>query len=554
MVTGMSNKWWITLSAAVVLCAGGCGGDGEAAVSVDLYGWQDGTFLNSIADYPDAEEVEIRVTRPADGEEITSDIFSIADGGAELPELDGGEGIRMDFEVRDGSGDVIAVGATPEFNTGKDDAYSGFRTLVTEPDDFAPVGAMFTGGDGEEWYDGTSFDWVSLDRPLGRAGHTAHPTESGDVLVVGGARLSGSYEPGQRPDIDHAFDDIQILDIGTGHFTEIGGEYGVEDGGLVGEDRLNVARAFHSVTPLGDDRFLVAGGYGAGGQPENSLELIDLNAVEGERVQQLNATLAEARGLHTATFRESDGRVVVAGGLGSGSNDVIDTLEVVDPGSDSVASGVSMTSARVGHAAVLLEDGQSVWLIGGRDTSAILDSTELVSADGVSATTQSSHRLDRQRYGASAVHLGAAGNNRILIIGGFNSQSGATASYELGNPLLLSEIIAGSDFGRTWEIDDARGNATVIQLPQSGDLVVIGGYDNNRSPQRTAERFTIDLEDLDGALNPVDTPESTMYQSRAGYAATLASNGRIVFISGIDPAGEELDSAEYFTPYDPVGR
>lgn len=553
MVTAMSNKWWIALGATVVLCAGGCGGDGEAAVSVNLYGWQNGSFLDTVADYPDAEEIEIRITRPADGEEITSDVFSIADGGAELPELDGGEGVRMDFEVRDGGGDAIAVGATPEFNTGRDDAFSGFRTLVAEPDNFAPVGAMFTGGDGEEWYGETHFDWVSLERPLGRAGHTAHSTESGNVLVVGGARLNSSYEPGHRPDIEHAFNDIQILEVGTGHFTELGGEYGVDDG-PVGEDRLDQARAFHTVTPLGDDRFLVAGGFGADGQPISSVELIDLNADDGERVQQLNATLADARGLHTATFRDSDGRVVVAGGLGAGSNDVIGTLEVVDPDSDSVESGTSMSSARVGHAAVLLEDGASVWLIGGRDSGAILDSTELVSADGASATTQSSHRLDRQRYGASAVHLGAAGNNRVLIIGGFSSDSGATGTYELGNPLLLSDIIAGSDFGRTWEIDNARGGATVVQLPQSHDLVVMGGYDNNRSPVGTAERFSIDLEDVDGALSPVDGPESSMLQSRAGYAATLASNGRIALISGVDPSGEELDSAEYFTPYDPVSR
>ena len=553
MVRGVSKKWWMVVAAGLLVVAGGCGDDGAAVVSVDLFGWHNGSFLDSIADYPDAQELEIRVTRPDEGVEVTQDTFSIADGGAQLPELDGGEGLRMDFELRDNTGEVIAFGATPVFETGKEAAYNEFRTLVSATDEFAPVGARFADGDGVQWYGQSRFDGVSLQGSLGRVGHAAHPTRSGDILVVGGARLSGSYEVGEKPDIEHAFNDIQILESGTGHFTELAGEYGVEDG-PVGEDRLQVGRAFHTVTPLGDDRFLVAGGFDADGQAISALELIDLNAEEGNRVQSLNASLSQARGMHTATLRTSDDRVVIAGGLGATSDEVRSTIEVVDVDADSVQSGIGMATSRVGHAAVLLEDGSSVWLIGGRDSGAILDSTELVTADGASATSASSHTMDRRRLGAAAVHLGAAANNRVVIIGGFVSSSGVTASYEIGNPLLIGEIINGSSFGHTWEVDHARGASTAVQLPHSRDLVLLGGQDNNGTPVAQGERFHVDLDEITGPLISIDGEVGSMFERRSGYASSLVSNGRIVIIGGADLSGTELDTAEYFTPYDPVGR
>lgn len=544
------KTWWITIVLAAVIAAGGCS-EGKAVVEVDLFGWHDGTFLNSLADYPGADEVEIRVTRPDEGEEMTVQTHSIDAGGAELPELDSGAGVRMDFEVRDAGGDVIAFGATPVFETGTEAAYNRFRTQIAAINDFAPVGAAF-GEEGDEHYTASRFDDVSLNKSMGRLGHTAHPTTSGDVIAVGGARISGEYEPFHKPNLSYAFDDIQVLEVGLGFFTELGGEYGVDDG-PVGEDRLEVARAFHTVTPLGDDRFVVAGGFGADGQPVSELEMIDLNADEGDRVQMLNASLSDPRGMHTATFRASDGTIVVAGGIGTGDS-VVDTIEVIDPDAQTVQSGISMSSARVGHAAVLLEDGESVWLVGGRDGTSILDRTELVEIDGGSTISRNSHRMDRRRYGASIVHLGAAGNNRVLIIGGFTSDAGATASYEVGNPLQIPDIIAGGDFGYSWDIDDARGGATAMKLPQSGEVVVIGGYDNNRSAVPTAERFAIDLEEVTGPLVSVDEEMGSMFERRRGYAASSVNNGRIAFIGGLDPAGNGRDTAEYFTPYDPVGR
>lgn len=551
MVTGRIGTW-MTSAAVVATAIGavGCGSD-SSEVSVELYGWLEGEFLESLADYPEAEELEIQVTKPAEGTELMVETFSIDDGSADFPEVEGEEGLRMDFSVYDADGQVLAGGSTPVFDTGEDAVFHAFWTQISQVDDFAPVGARFSsGGDnGDEWYAESRLDDVSLDdySSIGRVGHTAHLTESGKVLVVGGGQLSSDYEPGHKPSLDKVFDDIQLFDPATGHFTELAGEFSVEDDAL-GQDRLEQARAFHTVTPLGGDRFLVAGGFALSGdatRPQDSMELIDLNADEGDRIQSVDAELSTDRGMHTATRRTSDGHVVVAGGIGTSGDDIVDTVEIIDPDAEDVVSNEPMSTARVGHASVLLEDEETIWIIGGRDSEGASSSTEVVTEDGLESSVQ----LDRARYGVSAIHLGEGGNNQVLILGGFTGSAGATSSYEFGNPLQFDDVFATPDYN----IDAARGQPELFELPQSDDIVVIGGYDQDRHPQTQAERFAIDVTSA-VPLNPTEPAVGSMYETRSGSASEAMDNGRILVVGGSDAAGSERDTAEYFNPHDPVGR
>ncbi len=536
----------LILSTSLVAC-----GDDRANVSVDIFGWVDdgseaGRFVEGLPDFPGAQEMRVRVTEPATGQVIEEQTVPIADRGASLAELQGGDGLRMDFEVHGVNG-AVASGATPVFDfDGDSSTHRGFRVMISAVDAFAPVGSVLRIS-GQDTLVQSTFDGRQLDSSaLGRVGHTAYPTSSGEILVVGGARVSGAYETAKHPSITEVFSDIQLFDPASGYFTELAGKRDALDAGVAGQDRLEEGRAFHTVTPLGGDRFLVVGGYrqvGEAFRATRSVELIDLNASPGSRVRSVpTLELDTGRAMHTATRRE-DGTVVVAGGIGNSSSEVRNTVEILDPSQNTSQGGITMSDARVGHTAVLLHDGATVWLIGGHDGSSVLGSTDTVSG----TTAQPGPALNRERYGASAVPLGPNNNNMVAIIGGFTSLStGATGNFELGNPLGGSTLLTGS----SWSIGQARGDAYAYRLPQSGDIMVVGGYDPSRNIVTQAERLTVNRDSIP-PLGSVPS-QGEMYQARGGFAAAPVSNGRIILVGGDDGGAPEYNNAEYFNPYDPV--
>ena len=552
MVRYARRKWLATIGlVALVAGAGACGDDVESTLSVTLYGWHGeggGQFIEELQQFPGAEEVRVALTRPGDRRIVDEVTVPIGNRSAQLPELDGGEGLRMDFELRGGTG-VIAVGATPVFDAEEGGAHRGFRAMVSPSNGFAPVGALFYDAAGTV-YEQTAFHDQHLEvRPTGRVGHAAHPTETGGVLVVGGAQVAGDLAMAYLPTLDEVFGDIQIFDPGTGHFDELGADQLAEDAGVVGVDRLATPRAFHTVTPVGNDRFLVAGGFtvvSGATRPTSSIELIDLNAPAGSRVQALDGLqLEQRRGMHTATLRTSDGAVVIAGGLDDDDENVVGTVEVIDLNqSPATVTSFAMETERVGHSAVLLEDGQTIWVMGGRNSGGVLDSSEVVAAAGSSPGPV----MQQPRYGAAAINLGSDHADRILVVGGFTS-GGATARYEVGHPLRGQQrFISASNY----TIDAARGMPQLFILPQSRELVILGGYDPDGNIVSQAERVTVDLNRTGPLLEHVDATIGAMYQPRGGFAAALLDNGRILLAGGQGEGGQFLGSAEYFAPHDPV--
>ena len=135
----------------------------------------------------------------------------------------------------------------------------------------------------------------------------------------------------------------------------------------------------------------------------------------------------------------------------------------------------------------------------------------------------------------------------VVVIGGFTSlSSGATASYELGNPLRNSEMSTSG----SWAISDARGGAYAYQLPHSGDIILVGGYDPDRAVAAGAERLSVQRD----RVPPISSipGQGEMFQVRGGFAAAPVSNGRIILIGGDDGQAPEYNNAEYYNPYDPV--
>src|SRR3989442_14523614 len=81
-----------------------------------------------------------------------------------------------------------------------------------------------------------------------------------------------------------------------------------------------------------------------------------------------------SRSGHTATLL-ADGRVLIAGGEGSGAPG--STLEIFNPATSSFSAGGTLATPRKNHAAVLLSGGR-VMIVGGFDGSHILKSTQIL--------------------------------------------------------------------------------------------------------------------------------------------------------------------------------
>ncbi|WP_146618056.1 hypothetical protein [Lujinxingia litoralis] len=564
----MSNLWEqkilpLVLGAALVGAAG-CGPD-EASprVQVSLFGWgpngEGGQgFVTGLPDYPGAQTVTVKVTQPNDRRVLERSSFAFASRSASLPDITYGERIRLDVEVFDANNQLLAAGSTPMFTFEPGSPLRSFRAMVSPVGQAAPVGSLILDSESDQTrLVQSAFDYRGEDRSwLGRIGHESAATSEGEILIVGGGSPTGFYQPFTTPSLTEVYDDIQVFSPVTGYFTSLAQDDASEAVGMIGRDKLAEPRAFHTVTALGEDRYLVAGGFtlrDGVARPVDTLELIDLNEPPGTRVRSIidfngnPVRLNSPRAHHTATLRSSDGAVLIAGGIGR-EDQVLSTFEVVNVRAAEVSLPIDMSSPRVGHSAVLLHDGQTVWVAGGRTRSQVLDSSELLVPAGASSMSQPGVDLGRARYGASARRVRSGGGDLVLMVGGFTSLSeGASASYELGRP-LQDQWIAMSE----QRMESARGVAAMVELPQTGDLLIVGGLDPDRQVVTSAERLV--FQGL-SAIPPFAVEElGSLYQERYDFTADVASNGQVLITGGMSRENNNVarHDAEYFNAYDPV--
>jgi N-acetylneuraminic acid mutarotase len=161
-----------------------------------------------------------------------------------------------------------------------------------------------------ELYDPATGRWAATAAMVqARSGHTATLLPNGTVLVTGGDTPGG---PGA---------------IGSPHTAEL---YDPSTGTWMAAARMVTPRLGHTATLLSDGRVLASGGTAHGG-PDSALlheaELYD--PVTGRWAAIGNMT--RARSWHAATLL-LDGRVLVSGGAGSGS-DIQASAELYDPSS-----------------------------------------------------------------------------------------------------------------------------------------------------------------------------------------------------------------------------
>ena len=569
---------------AVLLGELGCSEETTAApeapqLRVDLFGYGPDatgmvTFVQGLPAYPGAQTIEVRMTDPVAGKELAKVSGSVAQRSIKVPRIDYGQNLRLELEVTNAGGVVLASGATPTFDFEPEGEPRALRVMMAPTNQFSPLGAIYrdpvTGKgnpapsvldtNGAFLLGGSTLEnlWV------GRVGHAAAPTSDGKVLVVGGAYVTQTYRPNAVPMFRAVYGDLQLYDPATGYFTDLSFDEETRMLRPEGRDRLFDSRAFHTLTPLGNDRFIVAGGYtNLNGETRavRTLELINLQAEPGRRVQALTNSIGELiqtfefRAMHEAVYVPQRQWLVLIGGLGASSEEVLDSVEVVDLGNlVLVEERPKMSQARVGHKAVLLEDG-SIWVIGGRGKEGALKGTDIVMTEAGGATTMEGPTMVQARYGMGVSGLETPQGRRVLVVGGYtDAEGGVTATMEVGG-LELAE------FQPVGKIARARGGLDLVKLPQTGDLMVFGGYDQAQRVVSQAERLSFKGFQNTPPFDLISAGIGEFRTPRYGATYSLMTNGQIMAVGGVArvsvPGSTQtdllsLDDAEIYNGRDPV--
>ncbi len=286
-------------------------------------------------------------------------------------------------------------------------------------------------------------------------------------------------------------------------------------------------RAGHTATLLFDGRVLLAGG--TDGKVE--LNTLEVYSPESKRFETLVAVLKVARQDHTGLLVESNGTVLLAGGLAAG--EALASSELFDASTDQVVEAGSLTAARTGIASLMLEDG-SVLASGGRNADGASKACGVIVASAVQFTQKVYRPLEqatiagglgvsglnpRVRFDLKRVQLGTGAqtsiNSRLLV---------TTANLQKGNLLPITGVMnifrddIGSDFVLTINATKTTGEPVSVQsrfsakLPTAMKVSAIGGITIAGQP-------VIARVELTGDGNPIEL--SGLMTVRAGTLTTV---------------------------------
>ena len=282
----------------------------------------------------------------------------------------------------------------------------------------------------------------------------------------------------------------------------------------------------HTSALLNNGRVLVAGGTAlipGGGVIQYSAfaEVYDPDT----RTWKSTGTLTTGRYNHTATVLHG-GKVLVTGGNGfvSGIPSTLASAELYDPSTGTWTITGSMSTARAGHRANLLQDGR-VLVIGGTGSAGALASTEIY--DPHTGTWTGSGSMSVPRGGQFTATL--LNNGAVMVVGG-------PPLVELYDPHSGGWSITGN-------LNTSRQNHTATLL-HGGEVLVAGGS-GPAGGLSSAEIY-----------NPhTGTWKNTgnLHDARFFHTATLLNNGLVLVAAGeasLPPPQfvTALTSAELYDP------
>jgi WD40 repeat protein len=216
-----------------------------------------------------------------------------------------------------------------------------------------------------------------------------------------------------------------------------------------------------TATGLTDGRVLVVGGSTTF-DTSNETAKVDLYD-PATNTWTAGPSLAKARFSHSAT-RLLDGRVVVAGGFGSGGG-TANSCELFEPATNIWSSCGTLTNTRAGHEAHLLPDGRVALVLG--DVGSQLGSIEIYDPATSKWTQAVTFTI---RWGAASALLP---DGKVLVTGGLMYLGGVpnavktTFIYDPATGMFTSAAPMGN----------ARVGHGAALLP-NGKVLVAGGKDD----------------------------------------------------------------------------
>lgn len=308
-----------------------------------------------------------------------------------------------------------------------------------------------------------------------------------------------------------------------------GAEFTVLPADFVGTGAMASARYGHTATRLTNGGVLITGGR----NPAGILAGAEMYSASNQTFTSA-ATMSTTRWLHTATLL-NDGTVLIAGGSSQTSETALNTAEIYDPVAGTYTTLYStLNTARVGHTATLLSNGQ-VLIVGGFDpANGIISDAELYDPTAQIFIDLGSTNNPRFHHTATMLQ-----NGQVLIAGG-ETDSAPTGAYN------TAEIFDPT----TWVFTPLSANMTSVReghaavLLNSGQVLIAGGEIPGAGSAQTAEVYN-------PSTNTFTAVSAGMTTARTLHSATLLNGGKVLITGGVtDSSGTSrvLSNAEIFDP------
>lgn len=285
---------------------------------------------------------------------------------------------------------------------------------------------------------------------------------------------------------------------------------------------MNQGRGSASGILLSNGKVLAIGGAyytGSAYASRQSSELFD----PATNTWTTSGNLITARRGHFAV-RLANGNVLVGGGV-SGSNTYLSSVELYDVSTGTFSAKTSMPAARGSTNAALLPNGNVIVMGGYNPTNGHMATAVVYNVALNSWSTLSSQMNSPHSDGSAVVELA---DGRILIGGGWNGGNGVS-TIDIFNPSTNTFAAASGlpsfSFG--------RGGLTAHQL-SSGLVAFFGGSSGVGQIANTIVLF-------DPTNNKMTTEVNTLRWWRYQHSSALLDDGRVLVVGGNSPNTSTAD-------------